>query len=229
VTAQAGGASPLLLSSAMTTRAVDEAKAALRRRLRAARRALDPVARREAEQAIRRELRRSLLWRPGRRIAVYLPLPGEVDLTPSFADAWRHGVHLYVPRILDARTATMAFVPLTPDAQLCAGALGTSEPARRAAHEWIDARRLDAVLVPLVGFDEHGHRLGMGAGYYDRALRHRRDRQARWRRPRLIGIAYSLQRVPSFEPSPWDVALDTVVTEHGILHCKPSAPKARTP
>jgi 5-formyltetrahydrofolate cyclo-ligase len=168
-----------------------------------------------------------MLWRPGRRIAVYLPLPGEVDLTPSFADAWRHGVHLYVPRIVDPRTATMAFVPLTRDTELCAGALGTSEPALRLKNERIDARRLDVVLLPLVGFDVHGHRLGMGAGYYDRALRHRRDRHAPWRRPRLIGVAYSLQRVPPFEPSPWDVALDDVVTEHGLLHCIPPSSGTR--
>ncbi len=73
--------------------------------------------------------------------------------------------------------------------------------------------------MPLVGFDSCGHRLGMGAGFYDRALRPRLDRTQSFRRPRLIGIAYSVQQVERLEPAPWDVALDLVVTERGILRC----------
>jgi 5-formyltetrahydrofolate cyclo-ligase len=57
----------------------------------------------------------------------------------------------------------------------------------------------------------------MGAGFYDRALRPRLDRSQPFRRPRLIGIAYSVQQVERLDPAPWDVALDLVVTEQGVL------------
>jgi 5-formyltetrahydrofolate cyclo-ligase len=57
----------------------------------------------------------------------------------------------------------------------------------------------------------------MGAGYYDRALRHRRERSRRWRRPRLVGLAFACQELESIVPSPWDVALDVVVTEREVI------------
>ncbi len=71
--------------------------------------------------------------------------------------------------------------------------LGILEPVfiRRMA-----ARNLDLVFVPLVGFDVTGMRLGMGAGYYDRAFAFLRQR-SRWTHPRLIGMAYSVNRYPT--------------------------------
>ncbi len=75
--------------------------------------------------------------------------------------------------------------------------------------------RLDLVLVPLVAFDGNGNRLGMGAGYYDRTfhfLRHRRH----WLKPRLVGLAFDMQRVADLQPAAWDVPLNAVVTETGL-------------
>lgn len=76
-------------------------------------------------------------------------------------------------------------------------------------------RRLDVILLPLVAVDARGWRLGSGAGFYDRSLAHLRYGR-RWRRPRLIGVAYEFQRVAQLEPQPWDVPLDAVVTERGF-------------
>jgi 5-formyltetrahydrofolate cyclo-ligase len=60
----------------------------------------------------------------------------------------------------------------------------------------------------------------MGAGFYDRALRRRVERTQPWRRPRLIGVAYAVQQVDRLERQPWDVPLDLVVTERGVLDCR---------
>jgi 5-formyltetrahydrofolate cyclo-ligase len=79
----------------------------------------------------------------------------------------------------------------------------------------IGPRWLDLVLVPLVGFDPRGHRLGMGAGLYDRHfafLRHRRT----WRRPLLVGVAFEAQKVERLTEAEYDVQLDGVVTECGV-------------
>jgi 5-formyltetrahydrofolate cyclo-ligase len=72
--------------------------------------------------------------------------------------------------------------------------------------------------LPLVGFDAHGMRLGMGAGFYDRAFAYRRWRRA-WRGPRLIGVAYAFQQVPRILAAQHDVHLDAVVTDKGVLKC----------
>jgi 5-formyltetrahydrofolate cyclo-ligase len=172
----------------------------LRRQLRARRRDIPDAERRVADRAIHASLRKLGVWRRGHRVAAFLGMPGEVDLRPCFAPAWRRGIQLYVPHIISLRDRTMALVPQ-------GGSRGR-----------IPVRHLDTILVPLVGFDAHGHRLGMGAGFYDRALRPRLDRSQPFRRPRLIGVAYSVQQVERLDPAPWDVALDLVVTEHGVLH-----------
>lgn len=188
----------------------------LRRQLRARRRAIPAAERTVADRAIHASLRKLRVWQPGARVAAFLGMPGEVDLRPCFGPAWQRGVRIFVPHILNTRNGTMAFVPLHPDAPLHPNRFGIAEP-QGDARQRIPVRHLDTILVPLVGFDDHGHRLGMGAGFYDRALQPRRDRTQVYRRPRLIGVAYSVQQVEQLDPAPWDVALDLVVTERGIL------------
>ena len=213
MTAHAGGASPLSPREA-------------RRRLRALRRDLPEDERHAAELAIRRELERLRVWRPGRRVALFLGMPDEVDLRPSFATAWRRGVRLYVPRILSLRRGAMTFVPLDRDARLQPNRFGIEEPEVPLSQR-VQALQLDTILVPLVGFDAACHRLGMGAGFYDRALQRRgRSPESAFRHPRLIGIAYDVQRVERIEPAPWDVALDMVVTERGVY--RRPAPSSRS-
>ena len=204
MTAQAGGAFPLL------------SPREARRRLRALRRGLPDHERQAAERAIHRTLGRMRVWQPGRRVAAFIGMPGEVDLRPCFETAWSRGVRLYVPRILSLRHGAMTFVPFHRDAPLRPNEFGIDEPVT-SPRDRVSALLLDTILVPLVGFDRAGHRLGMGAGFYDRALRRRLDRAQSFRRPRLVGIAYAIQQVDRIEPAPWDVALDAVVTERGLL------------
>ena len=71
---------------------------------------------------------------------------------------------------------------------------------------------LDLILLPLVGFDLKGNRLGMGGGYYDRTLSYLRHRRF-WIKPRLVGVAHECQKVDSLIARPWDIPLDAVVTE----------------
>jgi 5-formyltetrahydrofolate cyclo-ligase len=187
-----------------------------RRRLRALRLSLEPAERLAAERAIAVALRRLRLFRPGRRIAVYLAMRGEVDLSAVFMAATRSGAQLFAPRVTSRRRREMTFVPLAPGLPTRAGAFGIHEPVASAGGRW-PALRLDAVLVPVVGFDADGNRLGMGAGFYDRAFRGRRRPGTAWRRPRLIGVAFACQQLPRIEPSPWDVPLDLIVTEDAII------------
>ena len=67
------------------------------------------------------------------------------------------------------------------------------------------------MIVPLVGFDDECHRIGMGRGFYDRAFSFV-GRSEPPRRPRLVGVAFDEQRCERIDPQEWDVALDAVVT-----------------
>ena len=116
-------------------------------------------------------------------------------------------------------TATTFTAP--PATRVERSAYGLLEPAsRRRARS---AAAVDVVLVPLLGFDRAGHRLGMGGGFYDRILHRRRDPSRSWRHPRLVGIAYACQELAHIEPAAWDVGLDCVVTEKELIHCRRDA------
>lgn len=186
-----------------------------RRRLRGLRLGLPRAERRSHERAIVARLRGLGLLRRGSRVAVYLPVRGEVDLSAIFAYARRSGAVLYVPQIISRRRREMEFAPLAADARLRANRYGIPEPA--STRRRLRSSELDVVLVPVVGFDRRGHRLGMGAGFYDRALRRRLRSTGGWRRPVLIGIAFAFQELPRVDSSPWDVPLDLFVTDAGVV------------
>jgi 5-formyltetrahydrofolate cyclo-ligase len=187
---------------------------ATRRRLRDMRLALPAAARSAADRTIRATLERLGVFRRDAHVALYLPMRGEVDLQPCLGVARRRGTHVYVPRIVSCRRRHMLFAPWTEGSAHRTNAFGIVEPGSAAGARPVIG--LDVVVLPVVGFDGHGNRLGMGAGYYDRALRRRLGRTG-WRRPRLIGVAYACQQLPVIPASPWDVPLDLVVTEGGVI------------
>jgi 5-formyltetrahydrofolate cyclo-ligase len=188
---------------------------AARRRLRRLRLELDADERATAEQAILFWLERLRVFRRGVRVALYLPMPGEVDLRPGLERAWRRGATVFVPRIASRRRGRMSFVRWMPGAAERRNVFGIVEPAGTVRPT--PARQLDIVVVPVVGFDRRGNRLGMGAGFYDRALRRRLDPARPWRRPRLVGVAFACQELEAIPVSPWDVPLDLIVTERGLV------------
>jgi 5-formyltetrahydrofolate cyclo-ligase len=140
---------------------------------------------------------------------VFLSFDGEPSLAMLIAAAHGRGKHLYAPVL---RGGTMTFRELVPSAKLATNFFGILEPELGAR---IDARELDLVLTPLVAFDDRGTRIGVGRGYYDRCFRFLRTR-AHWRRPKLLGVAYELQRVPELARNDWDVPLWGAMTEHGL-------------
>lgn len=190
----------------------------LRSELRAARGALDGHERRYRAQACARHLLNHPAFRNARRIAAYLPADGELDTAPLIERAWEMGKRVYLPVLLPHGENRLWFARYTPDTQLIRNRFGIPEPAR-AAHTRIAPLALDLVLTPLVAFDAHGQRLGMGGGFYDRSfaylLRHNR-----WLRPRLIGLAYDFQRQARLPHQPWDVPLHAVATDRHLYLCR---------
>jgi 5-formyltetrahydrofolate cyclo-ligase len=167
--------------------------------MRAARRAVPAAERAPAAAAIDRRIASLGLPRAGSRISAFEPFDGEIDPCRVLRRSRALGCRVYFPEITHLRGRRMRFVTK-------AGA-GRPEP--------LDPRWLDLVLVPLVAFDAHGTRLGMGAGFYDRYfgfLRHRRT----WQRPRLLGVAFEVQRLERIDAFDHDVPLWGIVTERGI-------------
>jgi 5-formyltetrahydrofolate cyclo-ligase len=81
----------------------------------------------------------------------------------------------------------------------------------------ISPQWLDLIVVPLVGVDAEGRRLGMGGGYYDRALAFGRRRRY-WKGPHLAGLAFDSQRTNVKIADAWDLRLDSLATETGMEH-----------
>jgi 5-formyltetrahydrofolate cyclo-ligase len=175
-----------------------EDRPTIRRRLRAARRAVPAAARPAAASAIDRALARLGLPRPGSRISAFHPFDGEIDPKVVLRRAEALGCRVYYPVVTSLRGRRMRFVASADD-----------------GGDAISPRWLDLVLVPLVGFDARGHRLGMGAGLYDRHFAFLRQRRA-WRRPLLVGVAFDVQRVERLAEAGHDVQLWGVVTERGV-------------
>lgn len=180
----------------------DGDRPALRRRLRAARRAVAAAERPGAAAAVDAALRGLGLPRPGTRIAAYHPMDGEIDPSIVVRRASALGCEIHYPVITSQRSRRMRFAT---EGDASNGVTSVV----RSGH-W-----LDLVLVPLVGFDARGNRLGMGGGFYDRHFAFLRNRRA-LRRPLLIGLAFELQRIPQLHDAAHDVPLWGIVTELGI-------------
>jgi 5-formyltetrahydrofolate cyclo-ligase len=193
---------------------LNAARRTLRASINARRRQVAPAERERAADLVARNVDRALHLRPGWRIAAYAALPWELDAEPLMALARSRGCHIYLPRIDRSRASRgMRFVELQGPSRH--NRLGIAEPTGAVT---IGARWLDVVFLPLVGFDRCGLRLGMGGGFYDRALAFRHGRRA-WHGPLLAGVAYSFQEIASITAAPHDVPLDVVVTDKEIIRC----------
>jgi len=186
-------------------------KAALRKQLRAARRALPPALHGLHSRQAARLIERLPQFSCGRRVAVYLPFDRETDTAHLIATAQRRGVRLFVPVVIDRRHRRMAFYPLTPRTRR--GAFGILVPSGGGAA--VAARWLNLIVVPYVGVDTAGRRLGMGGGFYDRVTAFRGLRK-HWRGAYMIGLGFDCQRVDSVGAQIWDLRFDATATERGL-------------
>jgi len=183
-----------------------ELKKALRLAALARRDALDPHRRIDAALAIAEAGLAVIDAGPGDIVSGFMPIRSEMDTRPLMAALAEKGARLCVPAILD-RT-TIVFRELVRGAPLVDTGFGTVGPAE-------DAAILDPtiMLVPLAAFDARGHRIGYGAGHYDRAIARL---HARGLHPRLYGIAFDCQEVERVPAEAHDVPLPAVLTENGL-------------
>ncbi len=201
----------------MTSANLVSNRAQLHKRLRQQRRALSPQQQRLASEQLARTLFSSPLLFRAKRIAIYLAADGEIDPAVFSRIAQQRGKQIYLPSLHPVRKGHLWFGPL--QGQRVKNQFGMWEPSPRSC-SMLTARELDVVLMPLVGFDDQGGRLGMGGGFYDRTFAYK---QTAWMktqdgrmRPKLIGLAHHFQQVTSLPIEPWDVPLQAIATDKQI-------------
>ncbi|HEV8693741.1 MAG TPA: 5-formyltetrahydrofolate cyclo-ligase [Lysobacter sp.] len=178
----------------------------LRQDLRAQRRALPAPQRIAAADSLAAHLLALPFAPQSGYVAGYWAMDGEIALHAWQLRLPRDCVYCLPVLCEDQR---LCFAPWRAGDALVSNRYGIPEPDV-AASSLLEADALSLVVLPLVGFDLQGNRLGMGGGWYDRSFAFRHGRSAP---PYLVGAAFALQHVAPFEAESWDVRLDAVCTE----------------
>lgn len=182
-------------------------KEALRQQALGRRNALSNAVRTAASASIAERAGELLESLQPESVSFYLPIGSECDTGALIAKADSIGAAISLPAIVN-RT-TLLFRRYHPGDPLVDAAFGTREPSNNAPTLWPQL-----IVTPLIAFDRNGTRLGYGRGHYDRAINIMREAG---QRPKLIGIAFSVQEVALIPAEPHDARLDWIVTENGSV------------
>ncbi len=192
--------------------------AELRKQLRNRRNQLSPDQQlSHANQALNhfKQLLSSLETTQPLNIALFLSQDAELPTQETIQFLWRETQHHVFLPVLETRPDQhMAFVSYDSNSTMITNQFGIEEPKLPLDKHQI-GEAMDIVLVPLVGFDQQGNRLGMGGGYYDRTFAFKHTVKSN--RPLLIGWAHQCQEVELLPKEPWDIPLDALISEQGIL------------
>ncbi|MHA6297100.1 5-formyltetrahydrofolate cyclo-ligase [Devosia sp. CAU 1758] len=188
----------------MADQAFEDAKAALRKEAHAVRAALSEEDRSDAARAVAGHFFETIAYAPEDVIAGYWRIRDELDCQPILIRLMDSGQKVVLP-VVAGDEEPLDLRVWEADAALYEAGFGTLAPSDLAPRAVPDF-----VLMPLLGFDSEGTRLGYGGGYYDRTL------AVLPKKPMLIGLAFAAQELPHIPRDSHDVPLDAVVTENGV-------------
>lgn len=179
----------------------------IRKQLRQQRAALPKQVQQSASQRVTHTLKQFIQsrFKSSSTIAIYAAFEGEIDVMPLYEEL--NNQYQFLFPIVKPNTQ-LAWAEITNDTQWALNKWGIREPINATSKKLCEA---DLVLMPLVAFDLTGNRIGMGKGFYDRALGAIEKEQ----QPYKIGCAYSFQQLEHIHSNTWDVPMDTVTTELG--------------
>jgi 5-formyltetrahydrofolate cyclo-ligase len=143
------------------------------------------------------------------RVMLYASKGQEVNTRPLMESLLSGGVGVVVP-VIEKETRSLRLSGITDLSVLVSSTFSVPEPIGNEIP--VREEEIGAVVVPVIAFDRRGHRLGYGAGYYDRFLSVHRDLTK-------IGVAFSCQEVQAIPEDGNDIAMDLVVTEDEIIRC----------
>jgi len=142
-----------------------------------------------------------ILWKS--TVGFYWPYRGEYDPHPAMSTLQRRGAVLALPQVENERKL-LCFRRWWKEAPMKIGAYNIP------VTDNTELVMVNAIIVPMLGFDTQGYRLGYGGGYYDRTITGINPS------PLVIGVAFEILRLDNICPRPHDVAMDFIVTEAGI-------------
>jgi 5-formyltetrahydrofolate cyclo-ligase len=186
-------------------------KRKIRNDLIAARKALTPEKIQKSGAAICRRISELDAWGDAREVLAYMPVDGEVDVTPLVEDLWRRGSRVLLPRCRPGEPGVMDLACPAGMHEVAPGAYGIPEPVPDTCPS-VDYCSPQLVLVPGVAFDESGMRIGMGGGYYDRLLASGKLGGAL-----LVSPAYTFQLVGKIPKQAWDKPVNVIITEERTI------------
>lgn len=188
-------------------------KAALRKTMRAARRAMSGEDVRARSGAAQRHVLTTEQWKSASSVALYIAIRNETETSLLLETAWAAGKQVLLPYMEPGVPGIMRLLPCERGRKLTVNGYGIPEPSPEACprpeeSEWIP----DCAVVPGVAFDRAGRRLGNGGGYYDRLLA-----KESMRNVARVGFGYAFQVVAALPVEEWDIPMHAVATEEGVL------------
>jgi 5-formyltetrahydrofolate cyclo-ligase len=154
-------------------------------------------------ERISRALEAVLPSATGTSIGFYWPFRGEFDARPLLIELRNRGARLALPVVVE-KGCPLHFRAWSPGDRMIRGIWNIPVPAEA------ETVNPDVLIVPLVGFDPAGYRLGYGGGFYDRTI------VSRPTKPLVIGVGFALAQLATIYPQSHDVTMDAVVTEKGV-------------
>ena len=186
-----------------------------RNEIRQKRKALheDEVA--KCSELVRHVVLENEFLKQNRCIASYHSFSGEIDTVEINKALRLAGHHMALPVIHPEEKGLMDFYSYEKPEDLILNRFKIPEPVV-SEENLVQPHHLEVVIVPLVGFNEKGERLGMGGGYYDRMLKKISCECL------TLGLAYDFQLIPEIKSQPWDMPLDEVITptKHYVFNKK---------
>lgn len=204
---------PLAKTPATTyaTSKMEVSKQSLRRDIVRTRRNLSPEDFAVWSRKIQDRIRRLNAWKDAKAVLAYMPVRGEVDVTPLVQELWVRDARVLLPRCRPGEQGIMDVACPSGAHELAPGAYGIPEPHPDACPALRDCKP-DLIIVPGVAFDATGRRLGLGGGYYDRLLA-----KDEYGKALLVAPAYDFQLVAHVPAEPWDKKVDVIVTQEDTI------------
>lgn len=172
-----------------------------------------------AAHKLARRIRSLRVFINAKHIAFYFSNDGEISPKIILQLALRLGKQCYMPKIANKH---LNFLNYKAGDSLKKNRFGINEPKPSAKK--IRAEQLDIVFLPLVGFDSHGNRLGMGGGFYDRSFSFKKNPNKnqkkytyRKAKPYLFGLAHHLQKVDTIPTESWDIDLNAIISDREVM------------
>ena len=165
----------------------------------------------EAEQLIINNLMKLNQFMQSQNVFCYLSFRSEVPTKGIIAHCQQQGKNVYIPVCVN-ETKEMIISLYDHEVNLAASNYGVQEPTKETI-KIADRDILDTAIVPGAVFDSRGYRIGYGAGYYDKFFAHTKKKIYK------IALAFSFQIIDEVPTDDFDIPVDCIITEQGIVIC----------